>query len=64
MSQLLHDLQEGYEPMTGEDLKYLPARLGGTAPTLEDATRIEDDERREMIRRASAERKAARTPKA
>ena len=64
MAQLLHDLQEGYEPMTGEDLKYLPARLGGTAPTLEDATRIEDDERREMIRRASAERKAARTPKA
>ena len=63
MAQLLHSLQEGYEPMAGEDLKYLPARLGGTAPTLEDATRIEGDERREMIRRASAERKAARTPK-
>jgi 1-acyl-sn-glycerol-3-phosphate acyltransferase len=64
MERMLHRLQDGYEPLTGEDLMYLPARLGGTAPTLEEATRIEDDERREMIRRASAERKAARPPKA
>ncbi len=64
MSTMLHGLQESYEPLTGEDLKYLPARLGGTAPTLDEATRIEDDERREMIRRASAERKAARPPQA
>jgi len=62
METLLRTLQEGYPPMTGEDLRYLPARLGGAAPTLEEATKVEDDERREMIRRASAERKAARPP--
>jgi 1-acyl-sn-glycerol-3-phosphate acyltransferase len=32
------DLQQAaYPPMTGEDLVYLPARLGGTAPTPEEA---------------------------
>lgn len=64
METMLHALQESYPPLTGEDLTYLPARLGGTAPTLEEATKVEDDERREMIRRASAERKAVRPPKA
>jgi len=64
METMLHRLQDSYEPLTGEDLKYLPARLGGTAPTLEEATKVEDEERREMIRRASAKRKAARLPRA
>ncbi|MDQ6715805.1 MAG: 1-acyl-sn-glycerol-3-phosphate acyltransferase [Actinomycetota bacterium] len=64
METMLHTLQDGYEPMTGEDLKYLPARLGGSAPTPEEATKADDDERREQIRRASAERKANRPPQA
>jgi len=36
METMLHAVQESYEPLRGEDLKYLPARLGGTAPTPED----------------------------
>lgn len=64
MSQMLHAAQESYEPLVGDDLLYLPARLGGSAPTLEEAMRLEDEERRELIRRASAERKAAKPPTA
>jgi 1-acyl-sn-glycerol-3-phosphate acyltransferase len=37
MTALLHEAQAAYPPLTGEDLKFLPARLGGTAPTLEQA---------------------------
>ncbi|RNI24682.1 lysophospholipid acyltransferase family protein [Flexivirga caeni] len=37
MATMLHAVQESYEPLTGDDLKYLPARLGGTAPLPEDA---------------------------
>ncbi|HPB73272.1 MAG TPA: lysophospholipid acyltransferase family protein [Phycicoccus sp.] len=29
--------QAAYPPLTGDDLRYLPARLGGTAPTPEEA---------------------------
>ncbi|MBB2891481.1 lysophospholipid acyltransferase family protein [Flexivirga oryzae] len=39
METMLHAVQEGYEPLTGGDLKYLPARLGGTAPIPEEAER-------------------------
>ena len=35
MAQMLHRAQDEYEPLTGDDRKYLPVRLGGTAPTLE-----------------------------
>lgn len=41
METMLHAVQESYEPMTGDDLKYLPARLGGTAPTPEEATKLD-----------------------
>jgi len=41
MTELLHAAQDGYPPMTGEDLKFLPARLGGTAPTPEQAEELE-----------------------
>jgi 1-acyl-sn-glycerol-3-phosphate acyltransferase len=37
MTELLHAAQDAYPPLTGDDLKFLPARLGGTAPTLEQA---------------------------
>jgi 1-acyl-sn-glycerol-3-phosphate acyltransferase len=39
MEQMLHAVQDTYEPMTGDDLKYLPARLGGAAPTQEQPER-------------------------
>ena len=60
MEVMLHALQESYEPMTGDELVFLPARLGGTAPTLEEANQLDDDERRDAIRKASAARKAER----
>ena len=41
MAGLLDVAREAYEPMTGADLRYLPASLGGTAPTLEEATRLD-----------------------
>ncbi|MGI8718391.1 MAG: lysophospholipid acyltransferase family protein [Lapillicoccus sp.] len=44
MTQMLHAAQAAYEPMTGDDLRFLPARLGGTAPTPEQAREIEDAE--------------------
>jgi 1-acyl-sn-glycerol-3-phosphate acyltransferase len=44
MTDLLHTAQDGYPPVTGNELKYLPARLGGTAPTLEQATAMDEEE--------------------
>lgn len=48
MAHLLDVQRAAYEPMTGADLRFLPARLGGTAPTLAEATRLDeaDAERR------------------
>lgn len=37
MHKQLEDQHAAYPPMTGDDLIYLPARLGGTAPTREEA---------------------------
>lgn len=56
MADLLDTAQAAYEPLTGPDLKYLPARLGGTAPTLAEATRLDEEDARERQRRADAER--------
>lgn len=44
MTALLHDAQADYPPLTGEELTYLPARLGGTAPTPERAAQMDADE--------------------
>ncbi len=41
MTELLHAAQQEYPPMTGDDLRFLPARLGGTAPTPEQAARLD-----------------------
>jgi 1-acyl-sn-glycerol-3-phosphate acyltransferase len=41
MTELLHAAQDAYPPLTGDDLKFLPARLGGTAPTLEQAEELD-----------------------
>ena len=60
MSAMLHSLQDAYEPLVDDDLTFQPARLGGTAPTLDAANELDDQERREAIRRASAARKAER----
>jgi 1-acyl-sn-glycerol-3-phosphate acyltransferase len=55
MTHLLHAAQEAYPAVPTDELKYLPARLGGSAPTLEQATALdEEDAVRRAARRASA----------
>jgi 1-acyl-sn-glycerol-3-phosphate acyltransferase len=51
MVGLLDQAQQSYPSLTGDELKYLPARLGGSAPTPEQARRLDQEE---------AARKAAR----
>ena len=55
MKQMLDKAKADYEPLTGDDLVFLPKALGGTAPSLEEAEKLDADER---ARRA--ERKAAK----
>ena len=55
MTELLHAAQEAYPAVPTSELKYLPARLGGLAPTLEQATAMDDEETvRRAARRAAA----------
>ena len=44
MTDLLHAAQEAYPPVPASERKYLPARLGGSAPTLEQATVLDDED--------------------
>jgi hypothetical protein len=44
MNDLLHAAQEAYPAVPAGELKYLPARLGGSAPTLEQATALDEEE--------------------
>ena len=44
MQQMLHRQQADYPPLTGDERKYLPARLGGTAPTPDEAERLDSVE--------------------
>lgn len=41
MTELLHAAQDDYPTLTGDDLTFLPARLGGTAPTPEQAEQLD-----------------------
>ena len=41
MTELLYAAQEAYPPLTGDDLTFLPARLGGAAPTPEQAEEMD-----------------------
>ncbi|MCX4096612.1 lysophospholipid acyltransferase family protein [Nocardia sp. alder85J] len=56
MTDLLTLAQEGYEMPAGA--RWVPARLGGTAPTPDQATVLDQEEL--ARRRAAAERRAAR----
>lgn len=51
MTTILHEVQEQYPHPAGA--WWVPARLGGGAPTLEEAKRIEEVERAERARRAA-----------
>lgn len=50
MQELLHDLQKNYDHPAGE--YWVPARLGGSAPTLEQADKMDADEPRRKPRLA------------
>jgi 1-acyl-sn-glycerol-3-phosphate acyltransferase len=60
MERMLHALQDAYPVLGPHEQAFLPARVGGTAPTLEEADRMDEEERRNAIRQASAARKAER----
>lgn len=50
MTELLHAAQEAYPAVRSDELKYLPVRLGGLAPTLEQATALDEED---TLRRAA-----------
>ena len=63
MSTLLHRAQETYpdSPSGPDDTWWLPARLGGSAPTPEEALQLDRDERRARIEQAKRARDEGRT---
>ena len=54
MQGLLAELQESYEHEPGA--YWVPRRLGGSAPTLEEATALDDAEAAERLARKAAQR--------
>jgi 1-acyl-sn-glycerol-3-phosphate acyltransferase len=44
MTELLHAAQQAYPAVPSIEPKYLPARLGGSAPTLEEATALDEED--------------------
>lgn len=64
MERLLHTAQEAYpdRPAGPEDGWWQPARLGGSAPTPDEAVVLDRNERRERLEAAKAARDRARQP--
>ena len=64
MAEALERLWAAYPPMTGDDLVFLPARLGGTAPTPQEAARMDREELAARAAKAAAKSaaKAAANP--
>ena len=62
MTELLHEAQETYPdvPSGPDDTWWLPARLGGSAPTPDEALQLDRDERRARIAAAKKARDEAR----
>jgi len=63
MEQMLHDAQKTYpdEPAGPDDTWWLPARLGGTAPTPEQALQLDRDELRARLAAAKRARDEGRS---
>jgi 1-acyl-sn-glycerol-3-phosphate acyltransferase len=57
MQVMLHELQESYpdRPASPQDGWWLPARLGGTAPTPEEAQRLDEQEQQARAGRRTPE---------
>ena len=62
MEAMLHEIQESYPeaPSGPQDTWWLPARLGGTAPTPDEAHRLDRDELRARLAAAKKARDTAR----
>jgi len=54
MTELLHAAQEAYPPVPSDELKFLPVRLGGSAPTLEQATALDEEDSARLAARREA----------
>jgi 1-acyl-sn-glycerol-3-phosphate acyltransferase len=63
MTALLHEAQDAYpdRPAGPDDTWWLPARLGGTAPTPDEALQLDRDERRARIAAAKKARDEGRS---
>lgn len=61
MERMLHEAQETYpdRPAAGQEDWWLPARLGGSAPTPDEAAQLDRDERRARIAQAKEARDRA-----
>ena len=44
MTELLHQAQASYPVLSGDELRFLPTRLGGSAPTPEQARKLDEEE--------------------
>ena len=55
MTDLLHGAQEAYPAVPASERKYLPARLGGSAPTLEQASVLDEQDAARRAERRAAE---------
>ena len=60
----LEEQIQAYPPLTGADLRFLPARLGGTAPTPEEARAKEEHDRTRTVDLFNAKKAAKREQKA
>lgn len=60
MNRMLRDVRLRYPRLTGDDLQYLPASMGGTAPSLEEAEALDAKASAERRARIAAARQAAK----
>lgn len=63
MAAQLEEQITAYPPMKGPDLRFQPARLGGTAPTPQEARTKEEHDRTRTIDKFNAKQKAKKTAK-
>jgi 1-acyl-sn-glycerol-3-phosphate acyltransferase len=59
MTEHLHEVQARYPAMSGDDLVFVPARLGGKAPTPEEADLLDQLEAAERASRKAAHEERA-----
>ena len=57
MSAQLHADQDAYPPLGPDERQFLPVRLGGTAPTLEEANALDEEEVRRRAGRDAEHRR-------